>query len=146
MSVFELNATCEWTEVRAALERYRDVAIPAARRDALVEGLVAGVDAAADQTPVETGRARAAWQAGLAELGGAPAASGVANSSPDDVAVTRTETETSTALAVENHVPYIALLEFGTRGQPPRRMGITGREVAREVALEGLPGRLTTVD
>ncbi len=133
----ELNAE----DLREAIARFRDRTIPAARRTAVREGLLAALAAAVAATPVDTGRARAAWVQDLEQLGGNPPPgwfggqpSGAAiNDGAAQGAVTQTETETTTEIAASNAVPYVTLLEFGTRGQPPRHMVDAGLRAARDV-------------
>ncbi|MEX0715330.1 MAG: HK97 gp10 family phage protein [Planctomycetaceae bacterium] len=64
-----------------------------------------------DETPVETGRLRAAWIGALAELGGAGS-----TGSPEGTARIR-ETASVLEIEIENAVPYAAAVEYGTRGR-----------------------------
>lgn len=133
-------------ELRAALERFRDRTIPAARQTAVREGMLAALEAAVDATPVDTGRARAAWVSDIEHLGGNPPpgwfggqpSSAAINEGSAHGVVTQTETETTTEFAAGNAVPYVTLLEYGARGQPPRRMVDAGLRAAREVVPQAL--------
>lgn len=69
-----------------------------------------------DETPVETGRLRAAWSGALAELGGQGPMG-----SPEGSARVR-ETASELEIEIEITVPYAAAVEHGTRDRPGERI------------------------
>lgn len=147
MSDFALHVTTNLSELRGALEKLRDVTVPETNAYAVRKGMRTGLEAAIDATPVDTGRARAAWQRALSELGGqdAVASAGTSSAAQQEGAAmgsaSQVATGTTFAVIVENGVPYITFLEHGTRGHPPRHIGraalTAAEEVVREMWLEG---------
>lgn len=147
MSDFALHITTNLSDLQAALENLRDITVPETNAHAVREGMKTGLEAAIDATPVDTGRARAAWQRALTELGGqdAVASAGTSSAAQQEGAgmgtASQVATETTFAVIVENGVPYITFLEHGTRGHPPRhivRAALTAAEgVVREMWLQG---------
>lgn len=142
MSDLALNVTTNLSNLRAALEHLRDVSIPETNADAAREGMKAGLEAAIDATPVDTGRARAAWQRALSDLGGqtAIASAGTSSAAQQEGAgmgsVSQVATKTTFQVIVENGVPYISLLEHGKRHQRPRHMVRAALTAAEEVVTD----------
>jgi hypothetical protein len=105
-----------------------------AGRRRLVSGLADALRRrAAELTPVRTGRARRGWGAEDAALGqGSPTPAGPAGdgellssgeASTGGESSTRTEESGAvTSTEIENRVPYIGYLEYGTRRVKPRAM------------------------
>lgn len=122
-----MRVELELDGLRAELIRYRDSVLPEAREDATRRAMQAALDAAILATPVDTGRARAGWSAAAAGLEGGTV------SNQGEGSATETVTADLIEIEVENGVPYIAFLEHGTRGQPPRHIVRAALTAALEV-------------
>jgi hypothetical protein len=142
MSRFTVRCEFQGSDLREALERFRDVTIPEGQRAAIREGMVTALVTAVEATSVETGRARSAWNDALAELGSGVGGFSLTTGGVREGTVTRTETAHSSEVVVTNEVPYITFLEYGTQRQRPRPMVGPALHAAAEVLPELLRQRL----
>ncbi len=149
-SGWTVSAELEADRVRDTVARLRDDILPEARQSAVQGAMQAGLAAAIEATPVDTARSRAAWAAALQELGGEPPAGWTGSHPSDDAinegaalgAVSHLETVSTTELRVENGVPYLPLVEYGTHGQPPRNIVRAGLTAAQSTILNELRAAL----
>lgn len=103
-----------------ALQQLRTARIPAARRKLIQQLLQSSLQKIRDNTPVQTGRAQAAWEAAHRQLLSESTTSN-AGSTTEGTATQTNDQQTTTAEAT-NAVPYIVFLEYGTRRQRPVAM------------------------
>lgn len=125
------------------LDRLRTTRLPEWRRQ-LAESISREVlRRTIAHNPVDTGRSRSAWVAGLARLGGA-APPGWKGPHPDQtavsegterVSVSQSESATHSEVRVSNGVDYVNFLEFGARQTAPFEM--VGRSLAEARELIG---------
>jgi hypothetical protein len=128
-----------------ALRKLTTRTLPLARKQMIVNAGQRLLELIVEDHPVRSGRARAAWSAALAQLGGRPTYPG---NDPDAISQGRSrgsaaisdDADRSLASAT-NAVNYVPFLEYGARRMAPFAM-------AREamVALIGTIGSLFTLD
>lgn len=146
MARWNLTVELDDAAVRERLSGLRDTVIPEVRHAAVRDEMLSALEVVVQANPVDTGRSRSAWVHGIEQLGGAAPADwaggqatlGALGEGAAAAFVTVDESPQTSAIAVENGVPYIAFLEYGTRGQPPRSMVRRGIQSA----LQGLVDRL----
>jgi hypothetical protein len=115
MSHLAITIQCDVREWSAGWREAVARALDAAKDAALRQAMLAGLDAAAEATPVATGRARSAWWAARDALAG----------NGGDLAEARVTVQVDPQrleLIAENRVPYIALIEEGAQGHPPQAL------------------------
>lgn len=111
----------------AATSALRELAadqLPRARSQMVTNAATQVLEAIAENHPVRTGRARAAWSSALGQLGGQPTFPG---SDPAAIAEGRGRGSASvsddgdrTLASATNSVDYIPFLEYGTSRMAPR--------------------------
>lgn len=141
-----LRGEIDTRDLQRSLQRWQTETLPNAIADAVDQGMQAGLLAAIDATPVDTAQARAGWIAPLQELGGIPPAGWTGNE-PSGAAIqsglalgsmSRDQSESRYEITVENGVPYLVLLDQGTRNQPPRRIIVAALQAAHTTTLRAL--------
>lgn len=154
MAGLSIDVEFDLRSLREAVTRFQEQSWPAAQREAVRRGMVAALDRTMDATPIDTGRARQGWGAAIAALGGMSSPSLLGNQpalsagslAGGDTVVTHEETLSQSAVSVENQVPYVSFLEYGTSRQAPHHMVDQGITVARDVVpqelLRGLQDQL----
>ena len=93
--------------------------IPKSRREMVNALTQQTLETTRRETPIDTGRSRAAWSSALTQAGQNGSASGAASEEGHAV---QSETATISATSSTNRVPYIAYLEYGTSKMAPFAM------------------------
>lgn len=117
-------------EVVSHLRHWAQRELPPFRQTLVAQLAHAVLQRVAAETPVRTGRLRRAWREAQESLN-AGGSSSVSGSRGNDAAESLTsfhESATDSRVVIENHVPYAASVEFGTRRQAPVYMVTRGMQ------------------
>ena len=140
LSGISIEVVAESGGVVAKMDALRGREVPEWRRRLVTAVAREVLEGTIARNPVDTGRSRSAWVAGLTELGGTPPA-GWKGPHPDAGAiaagaelgvVSERDSRGQSEIRVTNGVPYVTFLEFGTRSMAPREMVWRSLLAARE--------------